>query len=88
MVFNAIFNNILVISWRSVLLVEEIGVAGENNRHAACVTDKLYHIILYRVHRTCAGFELTTLAVIRTDCTDICKSNYQTIMTTRFPGIG
>ena len=29
-VFNAIFNNILVISWRSVLLVEETGVPGEN----------------------------------------------------------
>ena len=25
MVFNATFNNILVISWRSVFLVEEIG---------------------------------------------------------------
>jgi len=26
MVFNATFNNISVISWRSVLVVEEIGV--------------------------------------------------------------
>ena len=26
MVFNATFNNISVISWRSVLLVEEIGI--------------------------------------------------------------
>jgi len=26
MVFNAIFNNILLISWQSVLLVEETGV--------------------------------------------------------------
>jgi hypothetical protein len=31
-VFNAIFNNISVVSWRSVLLVEEIGVSYENNR--------------------------------------------------------
>jgi hypothetical protein len=30
MVFNATFNNISVISWRSVLLVVEIGVPGEN----------------------------------------------------------
>ena len=30
MVFNATFNNISVISWRSVLLVEETGVHGEN----------------------------------------------------------
>jgi hypothetical protein len=31
MVFNAIFNNISVISWQSVLLVEETGVPGENH---------------------------------------------------------
>jgi hypothetical protein len=29
MVFNATFNNISVISWQSVLLVEEIGGPGE-----------------------------------------------------------
>jgi len=40
MVFNAIFNIISVISWRSVFLVEE---TGENNRPVA---DKLYHIML------------------------------------------
>jgi hypothetical protein len=32
MVFNATFNNISVISWQSVLLVEEIGVPGEDHR--------------------------------------------------------
>jgi hypothetical protein len=31
MVFNATFNNISVISWWSVLLVEETGVLGENH---------------------------------------------------------
>jgi hypothetical protein len=31
MVLNATFNNIAVISWRSVLLVEEIGGPGENH---------------------------------------------------------
>jgi len=35
MVFNATFNNISVISWRSDLLVEETGVSGENYRHVA-----------------------------------------------------
>ena len=35
MVFNATLNNISVISWRLVLLMEETGVAGENNRPAA-----------------------------------------------------
>jgi hypothetical protein len=31
------------------------------------VSDKIYYIILYRVHLACAGFELTTLVVIDTD---------------------
>jgi hypothetical protein len=31
MVFNATFNNISVISWQSILLVEKTGVPGENN---------------------------------------------------------
>jgi len=35
MVFNATFNNISVISWWSVLLVEETGVSGESHRPAA-----------------------------------------------------
>ena len=34
MIFNATFNNISVISWRSGLLVEETGVSGENHRPA------------------------------------------------------
>jgi len=46
-VFNATFDNISIISWRSVLLVEETRVPGENHRS---VTDKLYHIMLNRVH--------------------------------------
>ena len=35
MEFNATFNNISVISWRSVLLAEETKVPGENHRPAA-----------------------------------------------------
>ena len=35
MVFNATFNNISVISWRLVLLVEETGVPGENHQPVA-----------------------------------------------------
>jgi hypothetical protein len=47
MVFNATFNNISVILWRSVLLVEETGETTDLLQ----VTDKLYHIE-YRVHNT------------------------------------
>jgi hypothetical protein len=36
MVFNATFSNITIISWRSVLLVEETGITGENHRPAIC----------------------------------------------------
>jgi hypothetical protein len=32
------------------------------------VIDKLYQIMLYRVHLDWVGFELTTLVVICTDC--------------------
>jgi hypothetical protein len=32
MVFNTTFNNISVISWQSVILVEETGVSRENHR--------------------------------------------------------
>jgi hypothetical protein len=35
MVFNATFNNISIISWQSVFLVEETGVPGENHRLVA-----------------------------------------------------
>ena len=47
MVFNATFNNLSVISWQSVLLVEETEIGEKTDLPQ--VTDKLYHIKLYRV---------------------------------------
>ena len=44
MVFNATFNNTSVLSWLSVLLMEETGVPKETTRLPQ-VTDKLYRIL-------------------------------------------
>ena len=46
MVFNTTFNNISVISWQSVLLVEETRVPGENHRPVASHWQALSHIVV------------------------------------------
>jgi hypothetical protein len=51
------------------------------------VIDKLYHIMLYQVHLTWVGFELTTSVVIGTDCIGSFKSNGLTIMTATTPAV-
>ena len=48
MVLNATFNNISVILWRSVLLLEETGVPVKTT-DLSQITDKLNHMF-YRVH--------------------------------------
>ena len=59
----------------------------EKTTHLCQITDKLYHIMLYWVNLTRAGFKLTTLVVIGTDCTGSYKFNYHTITTMTAPSI-
>ena len=47
MMFNATFNNISVISWRSVLLVEETRGPGENHRPVASHWQTLSHNVVH-----------------------------------------
>ena len=81
MAFNVTFNNISVISWQSILLVEENGVPGKNHRPVASHWQTLSHNNTeYSLPWT--GFKLTTLVVIGTDCTGSRKSNYHMMTTT------
>ena len=53
MVFSATFSNVSVISWSSLLLVEDTGVPPslkKNPANLSQVLDKLYHIMLYGVY--------------------------------------
>jgi len=68
MVFNATLNTI------AVILVQETG----ENRHRPGIDHRqtLSYKCCIEYTSPRVGFELSTLAVIDTDCTGSCKSNY------------
>jgi hypothetical protein len=83
MVFNATFNNILVISWRSVLLVEETEVSWENHRPATshlqinscCIVDgfiKRHDFKMWNFFNYCQPIELLKVSYEK-EC-KLCKS--------------
>ena len=77
MVLNAIFNNIVVVSFI------DRGNRRSQRKPPTCRKSLTNFITtLYQVCLAWAGFELV---VIDTNCTGSCKSNYHTIMTTTAP---
>ena len=59
MVFNATFNNVSAILWRSVLFVEETGGPGDDHLPVVSHRQTLSHNVV---------FGLATLVLIGTDC--------------------
>ena len=81
MLFNATFNNISVISWRSVLLVEETVIPGETHQPATIpVSYKLYYIMWYGEYFARSEIRTHNLVVIGIDYTCSCKSNYHQLL--------
>ena len=74
MAFNATFNKTSVISWRSLLLVEDTGGPTENHWPVASHSQSLSHNVVH--------LALRDSVVIGTDCIGSCKSNYQMITST------
>jgi hypothetical protein len=67
MVFNATFNNISVISWRSVLLVKETGAPGENHQLCFMTVFVCSIVLLYLWVRISPRARCTTL------CNQVCQ---------------
>ena len=80
MVFNATFNNISVISWRSVLLVRKQHTHRKPPTFRKSLTNLLQNVL-----SSTPRHELTTLLMIDTDCTGSRKANYQMITTKMSP---
>ena len=74
---NTTFNKSSVISWRSVLLVEETEVLRETHRLVGCYRQTLSHYVV----SSTPYHELPTLVVIVTDFKGSWKSKYHIITT-------
>jgi hypothetical protein len=85
MVFNLTFNNISFISWRSVLLMEETGVPGENHLPVASHWQTLSHNVVSSAPHLSGVQTCYISGDIGTDCIGSCKSNYHMIMTMKAP---
>jgi hypothetical protein len=72
LLFNDTFHNISTLSWREMLLVENIRVSRERTTNIPQVPNNLDHIKLYLVH---SAMWWTS------DCKDRCISNYRKIGT-------
>jgi hypothetical protein len=82
MVFNSTFNNISVISWRQVLLVDET----EENHNMSQVIDKIYHIMLHRQQPAINGVQTHNFSGYKHWLhVGSCKSNYLKITITTAP---
>jgi hypothetical protein len=77
--------NISVISWRSVLLVEENAVSGKKPTTCSRSLTNFITLCCFEYFSPWTGFELTTLVLIDSDCTGSCKFNYHTITATKAP---
>jgi len=84
MVFNATFNNISVISWQLVLLVEKTWVSRENNRPVASHWQTLSQNVVSSTPRQ-SGVQTHNVSGDRHWLHSCYKSNYHTIMTMTAP---
>ena len=82
MVFSSTFNNISVISWRSVLLEKKTKGPGKNHLPVASQWQTLSH---NDVHLALIEIRTHKISGDRHCCIGSCKSNYHTITSTKAP---